>query len=61
MLRYGGDESSRWDERCMYAHLHSNAQVNIENMIECVKSVGKMNHTFGLKLSSPYIGVCVCV
>jgi homoaconitase/3-isopropylmalate dehydratase large subunit len=39
--------------------LHSNAEVSLRNEIECVKSVGKMNHTFGVKLSHPYIGVCV--
>ena len=29
------------------------------NEIECVKSVGKVNHTLRVKLSHPYIGVCV--
>lgn len=31
----------------------------MENEMECVKSVGKVNHTLGVKLSRPYIGVCV--
>jgi len=26
--------------------------------MECVKSVGKVNYTLGVKLSHPYIGVC---
>jgi hypothetical protein len=34
-------------------------KVTIENEEECVKSVGKVYRTLGVKLSQPYIGVCV--
>lgn len=28
------------------------------NEMECVKSVGEVNRTLGVKLSHPYIGMC---
>ena len=55
---YSGDESSRWDERCLQTRYHSNAQVSMENEMECLKSVGKVNHTLGVSLSHPYLDVC---
>jgi len=38
-FRYGGDEFSRWNERCMQARLHSDAQVSNWTEKDCVESV----------------------
>jgi len=57
VLRYGGGESSRWDERCMHARWLSDAQVSIGNEKEFVKSVRKVNRTLKVKKYHPYIGV----
>ena len=36
LLRCGGDESSRWNKRCLQARSHSNVQVSNETEKECV-------------------------
>jgi len=41
VLRYDGDESSRWDERCLQACYHSNAQVSNGNEKDSVESIVK--------------------
>lgn len=57
----GGDGSSWWDERCLQACKHSNAQVNNETEKEYVESIVKSesnleNNRHEGALSHPYIG-----
>jgi hypothetical protein len=56
VLWYGGDESSRWKERCLQARYHSNAQVSNGIEKECVESVVKSESYHEGEAKSPYIG-----
>ena len=52
-FQYDDDESSRWNERCLQAHLHSDAQVSNETEKECAVSVVKNESYLEGEASSP--------